>query len=180
MTGSGFIEDINYIDDDLIFEAEYWVRPKARNLRIIAAAAVSAACLCLVIGLTLVFPKEKEPPVDEGRLGCGLMFPGADEIYPTIMVNGELYEWRFGKAIIEALPVGSVYYGKINHMIGLTTPEYDRDFVSVFSASGRIFVDPNEDLVYLELTTDWLENTIVIFEPISVSERYQYQMGLTS
>lgn len=179
MTGTEFMEGINYIDDDLIFETENWTRRKSYKIRIIVGAAAAAACLCLAIGLASGLAKEKDPPVDESELNGCMLLPGGDEIYPTILVNGTLYEWRFGKAIIEELPAGSVYYGKIFHAKG-TTPVYDRNFVSVFPASGRIFVDPNEDLLYLELTTDWLENTIVIFEPISESERYQYEHGLIS
>lgn len=179
MTGLEFIGNINCIDDDLIFEAENWVRSKARKIRYMVGAGISAACLCLAIGLAVNYSKERDNPIDGDRLSGCLMLPGADEIYPTIMVDGTLYEWLLGKAIIDELPVGSVYYGKIYHTNG-TTPENNCEFVSVFSVSGRIFVDPNEDLVYLELTTDWLEKQIIIFEPISTSERYQYQMGVKS
>lgn len=176
MTGSDFLENINNIDDDLISEAENWVRPKARKMRILVEAANAAACLCLVIGLALGYTKEKNLSIDNGVLcGCVLL-PGADEIYPTVMVNGELYEWLLGRALIDELPVGSVYCGKIYHT-SKATPENDCEFASVFSVSGRIFTDPDKDLVYLELTTDWLENQIVIFEPISVSERYRYHNG---
>lgn len=44
MSGFELLTNINDIDDDLVFEAEYWERPKAHKLRIgvIAAAAVAA------------------------------------------------------------------------------------------------------------------------------------------
>lgn len=189
MTGLEFIENINYVDDDLIFEAENWVRSKTHKIRYMVGAAVSAACICLTIGLAINHSKKRNPPIEDDRPSVGvlsgedndqffgILLPGQNEIYPTIMVDGTLYEWLWGKAIIDELPVGSTYYGKINHSNG-TTPENDREFVSVFPASGRIFVDPDKDLVYLELTTDWLEKRLVTFEPIATSERYQAHLAL--
>lgn len=191
MTGTEFLENINYIDDELISEAERWTRRRSRKIGIIIGAAAAAACLCLAIGLTSGLAKEKDPPIGgdipfggvlpgkEDDILFGELLPGQNEIYPTIMVDGTLYEWLWGKAVIDELPVGSTYYGKIKHT-SRTTPENDCEFVSVFPASGRIFVDPNEDLLYLELTTDWLDRKIITFEPISESERYQYQHGLIS
>jgi len=176
MTGLEFIGNINYIDDSLIFEAENWVRSKAHKIKYMVGAAITAACLCLTIGLTVNYSKDKNPQIDNsGSIGCN-MIPGGDEIYPTIMVDGTLYEWHLGIALIDELPVGSTYYGKIKHTDG-TTPENDCELVSVFSANGRIFVNHSLNLVYLELTTDWLEKQLVIFEPISTSQRYQYEMG---
>lgn len=176
MTGLDFIENINYVDDDLIFEAESWVRPKTRKIGYAVGAGILAACLCLTIGLKVNHSKE------ENLLGCNEIVGGGSifgEIYPTIMVNGELYEWLFGKAIVNELPVGSTYYGKIRHTDG-ATPQKDCEFVSDFPANGRVFLDRSENLVYLELTTDWLEKQLVIFEPTATSERYQYEMGLLS
>ncbi len=177
MTGLEFIENINYVDDDLIFEAENWVRSNDHKIRYKFGAAILAACLCLTIGLTINYARGGNHPIEEEELNGCTLIPGADEIYPTIMVNGTLYEWLFGKAIIDELPVGSTYYGKIRHTDG-TTPEKDREFVSTFSAEGRIFVAPDKDLLYIELTTDWLEKRLVTFEPIATSERYQAQLGL--
>lgn len=176
MTGLDFIESVNYVDDSLIFEAENWVRSKARKISYMFGAGILAACLCLTIGLTANYAKERNHTTESDDPINGWTIPGADKIYPTVMVDGTLYEWLLGIAIIDELPVGSTYYGKINHS-DAATPENDCEFVSVFPASGRIFVDPDKDLVYLELTTDWLEKQLVIFEPISTSERYQYQMG---
>lgn len=148
MTGLEFIENINYVDDDLIFEAVNWVRSKAHRIRYMVGAAISAACLCLAIGLTVNYSKGKNPQIDDsGSIGCN-MIPGGDEIYPTIMVDSPLYEWHFGIALIDELPVGSTYYGKINHTNG-TTPENDREFVSVFPANGRIFIDQKKPLFIL-------------------------------
>lgn len=179
MTGFEFIENVSFVDDSIIFEAENWVRSKPHKIRYAVSAAVAAACLCLTIGLAVNYSKERNPPIEDDKPQIEGVLPGSEEIYPTIMVDGTLYEWLLGKALIDELPVGSTYYGKINHT-NATTPENDCEFVSVFPASGRIFVDPNKNLVYLELTTDWLEKQLVIFEPISISERYQYEMGVKS
>lgn len=174
MTGLEFMENINFVDDDLIFEAENWVRSKSRKISYTVGAGILAAGLCLAIGLTVNYAKGRNTPI-EIELGCTI--PGADEIYPTIMVDGTLYEWHLGVALIDELPVGSTYYGKIKHT-DRTTPENDRELVSVFNASGRIFIDPVEDLIYLELTTDWLEKQLIIFEPQATSERYQAELEL--
>ncbi len=176
MTGIGFMECISYVDDDLIFEAENWVRSKARKIGYTVGAGILAACLCLTIGLTVNYSKNRNNPIESNVSAAGTL-PGADEIYPTIMVNGTLYEWHFGVALVDELPVGSTYYGEIKHTNG-TVPENDCDFVSTFGVSGRIFLDPNKDLIYLELTTDWLEKQLVIFEPQATSERYQAEMQL--
>lgn len=176
MTGIGFMESINYVDDDLIFEAENWVRSKSRKICYTVGAGILAACLCLAIGLTVNSAQNRNNSIESNVIG-GSTLPGADEIYPTIMVNGTLYEWRFGVALVDELPIGSTYYGKINHTNG-TVPENDCELVCTFAASGRIFTDPGEDIIYLELTTSWLEKQLIIFEPQETSERYQADMQL--
>ncbi|MBR4342776.1 MAG: hypothetical protein IKP88_08730 [Lachnospiraceae bacterium] len=99
------------------------------------------------------------PEITEGTL------LGADEIYPTVMVNGYLYEWRRGRAL-HYLPNDSIYYGDINHIDG-KNPEKNCDFVSVFPVSGQIYTVPdNIDYVYLQLTTNWAEEFTVVFDLI--------------
>ena len=93
---------------------------------------------------------------------------GADEIYPTIMVQGQLYEWRKGAAICNELPDDCVYYGEIIHVEG-EKPNNDREFVSVFLVSGQIYAMPqNDTVIYLCLTTDWMENTVVAFDIVEL------------
>ena len=163
MNGLAFLENINnVIDDDLIVEADLWVRHKARIPKIFIITI--SACLCIIVGLIFVISYRPaipmtSPPADISNL------PGSDIIYPTVMVNGGLYEWRQGNAEIDTLPVGSVYYGKINHSDN-STPKNDCEFVSVFTANGEVFVDQTIDLVYIIITTDWLDNKIVVFEPV--------------
>lgn len=166
MNGLAFLENINYIDDDLIAEAEYWVRPNVRIPRNILIPI--SACLCIIVGLVFVISNRTATPITSPPTNISNL-PGSDRIYPTVMVNGKLYEWKQENAVIDTLPVGSVYYGKINHSDN-STPINDNEFVSVFTASGEVYVDPTIDLVYIIITTDWLDNSIVIFEPVNKEE----------
>lgn len=87
MTGIGFMKSINHVDDELILEAENWIRSKSRKMGYTVGAGILAACLCLTIGLTVNYTKERNNSV-ESNMSAGCTLPGADEIYPTIMVNG--------------------------------------------------------------------------------------------
>lgn len=67
MNGLTFLEDINnVVDDDLITEADLWVRPKTSNLGIIICAVTIAACLCLGVGLKYGLTKNSEHPFGTG------------------------------------------------------------------------------------------------------------------
>ena len=90
---------------------------------------------------------------------------GADQVYPTVMVDGALYEWHRGNAIsFSGLPEGSEYYGAISHT-DAETPTKDGEFASLFPVSGTIYTVPGDDtVVYLQLTTDWMEDTVVRFD----------------
>ena len=101
-------------------------------------------------------------------------------INPTILVNGEYYEWRNGNAILyrqfaEEEPdwekeKGMIYYGKIKKCRH-DLPRKDREFAADFKASGTIFLDPGfDDIVYLKIKTDWLEDKFVIFDRITEEE----------
>lgn len=89
---------------------------------------------------------------------------GADEIYPAVMVEDHIYEWRRGSAIMDQLPSDAERYGDVAHVEG-SSPTANGEFVSVFTASGEIYTLPDEqDSVYLCLTTDWMEDTFVVFD----------------
>lgn len=119
-----------------------------------------AACLCLVIGLAMPAALKILKPKDDS---AGTLI-GAAEIYPTVMVNGQLYEWRKGAAIRAELPNNSAYYGEVTHVEG-KTPTNDCEFVSVFSVSGQIYtISESDECVYLCLTTDWMNETVVVFD----------------
>ena len=108
--------------------------------------------------------------------------PGADEIYPTILVDGDCYQWRRGRAVMnedvvnhanydpEIFLKDMVSYGEIIKESG-DHPEHDCGLVCVFDASGTIYLDPNdENVVYLWLTTDWFEDGVIAFDRVSSSE----------
>lgn len=96
--------------------------------------------------------------------------PGALEIYPTVMVEGELYTWVgvYGMDIFHQeqgeLPEESAYYGEVTHVEG-ETPKNNCEFVSTFQVSGQIYMLADDsDTVLLCLTTDWMENALIEFE----------------
>ena len=102
--------------------------------------------------------------VDSGTL------PGEDEIYPTIMVDGDLYEWRKGRAIVETDEEAFInsmdYYGDIIK-VDKRTPENNCEIVCVFDVAGAIYTDSNDkDVVYLKLNTEWLDDKTVIFDRV--------------
>jgi len=101
-----------------------------------------------------------------GEAGAdGSTLYGADQVYPTVMVNGALYEWHKGSAIrFGGLPDGCAYYGEVLHT-DAETPQADGEFASLFPVSGAIYTVPdNEDVIYLQLTTDWMEEAVVQFD----------------
>lgn len=166
MNGLAFLENINnVIDDDLIVEADHWVRPKTRNLRIIVCIMTVAACLCLVVGLKYGITKNSERPLGTNKSGGSNAVSNYDKNYPTVLVNGKMYEWKQNDAVVDSLPADCIYCGKINH-IGSNTPENNCDFVSDFFAVGEVYIDSSIDLVYIKIKTDWLDGCIAIFEPV--------------
>ena len=91
---------------------------------------------------------------------------GWTDIYPTVKVNGQLYQWK--RLLIEDFPENAVHHGDVKYVYG-KTPRKDCEFMSVFVVSGEIYTVPdNDEWIYLRLTTDlspdWLNETVVIFE----------------
>lgn len=155
MNSKKFTEAMSEIDNKYVDEAISY-KKKDKKTSWLKWGAM-AACLCLVIGLAI-------PTIlNHNNEGAGTLI-GDTEIYPTVMVNGQLYEWRKGAAICDGLPNDCVYYGELTHIDG-KTPIKDCEFVSVFSVSGQIYtISENNDCVYLCLTTDWLNETVVVFD----------------
>ena len=115
----------------------------------------------------------------------GPTLPGADEIYPTILVDGECYQWRRGRAVMNEDAANHtdydpndflkdmVLYGEIIKGDG-DHPELDRELVCAFDASGFIYLDPNdENVVYLWLATDWFEDSVIAFDRVNTSEEQE-------
>lgn len=93
---------------------------------------------------------------------------GAEEIYPTVMVNGKLYEWYKGEgnAIQGGLPNDCKFYGEICHTKE-NIPKKNCEFSSAFDVRGEIYTTSGNDFIFLKLTTSWTENTVVKFELIN-------------
>lgn len=136
------------------------------------------ALLAALLGLTGFFWISYEPLENSGGVSGGPTLPGADEIYPTVMVNGSLYEWRRGRAILDEVPEGAAYYGPVDHIAG-KTPEKDGEFASAFAVTGEIYYWPKKpsipeaSCVYLVLSSgdDWLEETVVAFDKVPEGSR---------
>lgn len=118
-----------------------------------------------ILGILFLFAGCGQTPGESSANG-GPTLPGADKIYPTVMAGGTLYEWRRGRAVLDALPDLAIYYADIEHSDN-ETPEKDGEFVSVFDAEGGIYTLPEDSsCVYLLLTTDWMEETAVVFDQV--------------
>jgi len=157
-------EVLGDINEDYISDAHKTVNKKPHTFW--RKWGAMAACLCLVIGLTIPQLIKLLHPIIDG----GSTLVGAVKIYPTVMVDGKLYQWRRGSAICSELPDGCVFYGEVTHVKG-EKPVNNGEFVSVFAVSGEIYtVTENDDCVYLCLTTDWLNETIVVFDKATNSK----------
>ena len=142
----------NKIDDALPERPE---TTKKKRINIWIKCGIAAICFCIVVVRIRVWYRLQHPIYGEH---CGL--PGAAEIYPTVMVDGEFYEWD---SICKKLPEDCLFYGEINQTRE-TIPKNNCGFVSVFWAAGEIYTTSDTSCVYLKLTTDWLDNTVVKFD----------------
>lgn len=135
-------------------------------------AAIMLVCLLSLFGCAAA----------QDEVVFGPTLPGVDEIYPTVLVDGEIYQWRMGRAVMnEDVEGHSTYdpqeflqdmecYGEIIKGSG-DHPEQDRELVCVFDASGSIYLDPNDEkVIYLWLTTDWFEDGVIAFDRVDSSE----------
>ena len=157
MKSHELLEVIGEAQDSYLLDAK---APKKKSTPVWVKWVAMAACLCLIVSFAIPTILDVLNPNKEG---AGTLV-GDTEIYPTVMVEGHLYEWRKGVALCNQLPNNSVYYGDITHIDG-ETPTKDCEFVSVFQVSGQIFtVSENNGCVYLCLTTDWLTETVVVFD----------------
>ena len=82
-------------------------------------------------------------------------------IVPTVMVGDNIYEWREGQLCQEPLPEECEYYGEIKYTSGIL-PKHDCEFVFEYATTGQIYTVPgNSNSVYLYLTIDYPENSIM-------------------
>ena len=160
MKSHELLEVIGEAQDTYVLDVK---APKKKSTPTWVKWVAMAACLCIMVGLAIPTILSNLNPNEEG---AGTLV-GDTEIYPTVMVDGHLYEWRKGAAICNELPNNSMYYGELVRIDG-ESPTKDCEFVSVFSVSGQIYtVSENSDCVYLCLTTDWLNKTVVVFDLVA-------------
>ena len=127
MNRKNLYRSFNEVDDYILERSESVVHRKKHSIWMKWWAI--AACLCfIIIGVTMWNETQIQPDNSTNTL------LGADEIYPTIMVQGHLYEWRKGAAICNGLPDDCVYYGELIHVEG-ERPNNDSEFVSVFPSA---------------------------------------------
>ena len=97
-------------------------------------------------------------------------------IEPVLMVDGALYHWarlngtgvpletEDGHVLPTYLPQGYEAAGALGP-VSKEAPEADLQIQAGFDVTGVVFTDPDRPLVvYVHLTTDWLEDTYVRFE----------------
>ena len=155
MRGREMLEAIENLDPAYIEAVAK--KPKVRRLDWLKWGAM-AACFCVaILGIFIV-------NMYQNQHSTGTL-PGDSEVYPTVMVNGQLYEWRKGVAICDEIPEDCLYYGKLIY-VEKNSPENDCEFSSTFSASGDIYTMSDSDSVYVCISTEWLNNTFVIFDAV--------------
>lgn len=160
MNRKDLFNSFNEIDEQLLERSEIARKNTIPNWKKWGFLA-SCFCIAVIIIITLgMFRFHKNN-------GSGTL-PGAEEIYPTVMVNGKLYEWYNGEgnAIYGELPDNCEFYGEINHTKE-NIPKKNCEFASVFDVRGEIYTTSGNEFIFLKLTTSWTENTVVKFELIN-------------
>ena len=162
MNAKKFSDAMNELDTKYVDEALNYKKKAQKPVWV--KWGTMAACLCIIlISVFILIPGTRFWVTENENVSEGTL-PGALEIYPTVMVNNHLYEWRKGAAIVKELPDDIVLYGDITHAEG-NAPQNNCEFVSTFDVAGEIYtIENNSNLVYLKITTEWLEDTIVIFD----------------
>ena len=160
------VDAMSYIDDDLVSDAITYTKAKKRQW---VKWVSLAACLCVLLVGTVVWKNmdSTQPSTRPPQSGGTLL--GDTEVYPTVMVDGKLYEWRKGRAICVTVPEDLVYYGQVTHVVE-KHPKNNCEFASVFNLSGDIYICPSDGCVYICVTTYWMKDTFVVFDPVEILE----------
>ena len=176
--------------DKNVLEPDWSKQGKNKKKRIVFFAA---ACTCvIIIGVVIFAHIERKTSDPKGKtrdqinrvdyLPTGsapnMESLGGLEIFPKIAVNGELYWWYYGEnkwlsrhvfykwkkpGVVSDLPEDCVYYGEIKHVPG-NKPTDDCEMVSVFPATGQIYVFPDDSSVcFVVITALALDREIVPF-----------------
>ena len=160
------VDAMSYIDDDLVSDAITYKKAQKRQW---VKWVSLAACLCVLLTGAAVWKNmnSTQPPQTESTRPpqSGGTLLGDTEVYPTVMVDGKLYEWRKGRAICVTVPEDLVHYGQIIH-VDKNRLKNDCEFRAIFDVSGDIYICPSDGCVYICVTTDWMEDTFVVFDPV--------------
>ena len=153
------VDAMSYIDDDLVSDAITYTKAKKRQW---VKWVSLAACLCVLLTGAVAWKNMDRTQTPQAG-GSPL---GDDKEWPIVMVDGEIYEWRKGRAACLEVPEDLVYYGQIIH-VDKNRPKNDCEFRAIFDVSGDIYVCPSDGCVYICVTTDWMEDVFVVFDPVN-------------
>lgn len=197
-----YLELMDKIDDKYIHEAQDYSYIKKRRFSLkcgyISVALLFVAVLIFSIQNRFVSIVDTETVMsndgcyEEEILICDPNNPGKTYAYPTVLVNGEYYEFRRTRVngvgpllvIPNGIPkemwpddpnvvlAGLDYYGEIIHYSGeYQYPKEDCEMVCWFDVDGQIYTDPNnKDTVYLYIETPWIEYAVAAFDRIEGSK----------
>lgn len=121
----------------------------------------SGIIISFIIVLVTLLHVSKEKGLESKNIITGEpTLYGANEINPSTMYKERTYSWsKMG----EALPDGYHYVGDLKYeSSGELKSEFD--FIAKFEAEGQVYFNQdNPDCLYVKITTDWIDNSYVIF-----------------
>lgn len=120
-----------------------------------------------LLGEILFFPNNNQDEDLNSFLG-GSTLPGATDINPAVMYNGNIYYWESMAGPSYKLPQGSLPkgYENVGDIIYSSSENLTEElqFTATFDATGQLYYNKdNPDNVYISITTYWLENAYVKF-----------------
>lgn len=156
---------VGLIEDDILIDSEYkTVKPYFNRKKSIYYVACFSAFICLMV---IIVPIILIKTASSIQNGCSL--PGALEINPAVMYDGDIYYWKCLAGPASKLPQGELpkgykYVGDIEYNNkGKLTKDFQ--FIAKFKATGQLYYnidDPNT--VCICITTYWLDKTYVLFQ----------------
>ena len=147
----------NEIDDELLERSE---KTEHKKSIIKIKWVIPAACFCIIAFGFILMSR-----FDFAAQLSGIVQSDDTEIYATVMVNGELYEWHRDAIIYEVLPSDSIFYGNL-----ISTdndfPQNDCEVVSEIFIEGKIYTTSNQNHIYLVISTTLYEGVVVKFDVV--------------
>jgi hypothetical protein len=141
------------------------------NIKLLIILILLIICFIVTIYYFIKSKKNDDLPLESNNQMMTSGEPtlyGSSEIYPSLMYDEKIYTWtkmaeitsKYPKGV---LPDGYNYVGDITHeSTGKLTENFQ--FVAKFEAEGQVFYNHNNlSNLYICITTDWLDNSYVIF-----------------